>query len=238
MLGTVRVHYENDGSMRSLACTALDYRDAEVRSKLDSRYPPENSPLIKALVDLAVSAARSDPDGSTLAASKAMTAAVDEAIQRHCPTGRYLRPLDRRLSGGRHGALFGLHVATADVKQQLGLSGDPTKSLLSLTPIEAGQRSTLLDLLGTRRKPLPPLASDLAILCRVAVGLKLKLRGRRATLTKSEVQRLEEWAVEHLSFTTATLRDGSVPFDGWVQRIRSTRRCPEGSGGRAPPASM
>jgi hypothetical protein len=125
--GTVRFHYNSDGSVRQLACTAVDYHDAEIRAKLDVRYPPENSPLVKALVDLAVSAARNDPDGSKLAASRALTAAADKAVTSHWPTGRYLRSLDQRFGGGRSGALFGLHVATVEVKEQLGLSGDPSR---------------------------------------------------------------------------------------------------------------
>lgn len=92
--GTIRMHYENDGSIRQMACSAVDYHDAGIRAKLEVRYPPENSPLVKALVDLAMSAARKDPDGSKLAASKALAAAADAAVKRHWPTGRYLRALD------------------------------------------------------------------------------------------------------------------------------------------------
>jgi hypothetical protein len=220
--GTIRMHYENDGSIRQMACTAVDYHDPDICAKVDARYPPENSPLIKALVDLAMSAARNDPDGSKHAASKALTAAADEAVKRHWPTGRYLRDFDQRVSGGRHGALFGLHVATVEVKQRLSLSGDPSKSLLWLAPIEPGHRRTVVDLIGTRRKPLSAVASDLAILTQDQLDLTIRLRGRRTTLTKAEVQRLEDWAVEHLSYTTASLRDGAVPFDSWVEEV--TRR--------------
>lgn len=218
--GTIRFHYNNDGSVRQLACTAVDYHDADIRAKFDVRYPPENSPLVKALVDLAVSAARNDPDGSKLAASKTLTAAADEAVTSHWPTGRYLRSLDQRFGGGRSGALFGLHVATVEVKEQLGLSGDPSKSLLWLMPIAAGHRPTLSELLGTRRKPLSALASDLAILLRDPLKLTIRLRGRRTTLTKAELQRLEDWMVERLSFTTAALRDDAVPFEDWVKEVK------------------
>lgn len=217
--GTIRLHYETDGSIRQLACTAVDYHDADIRTNLDTRYPPDKSPLIKALVDLAISAARNDPDGSKLAASKALTAAADEAVRRHWPTGRYLRSLDQRVPGGRHGALFGFHVATTGVKAQVGLSGDPSKSLLWLAPVAAGRRPTVLDILGTRRKPLSTVASDLAILLRDPLDLTFRLRGTRTTLTKAEIQRLEDWVVERLSFTTATLRDSAVPFDSWVEEV-------------------
>jgi hypothetical protein len=38
----------------------------------------------------------------------------------------------------------------------------------------------------------------------------------------ADVQRLEAWAVEHLSYTTAALRDGTLPFVSWVGEV--TRR--------------
>lgn len=38
----------------------------------------------------------------------------------------------------------------------------------------------------------------------------------------AEKQRLEDWAVEHLSFTMSTLRSSAVPFDSWVEEV--TRR--------------
>lgn len=220
--GSIRLHNENDGSIRQMACSAVDYNDASVRAKFELRYPSENSPLVKALLDLGMSAARTDPDGSKLAASKALTAAADAAVKRHWPTGRYMRGLDQRVVGGRHGALFGLHVATVEVKQQLGLSGDPSKSLLWLAPIQGGHRPTVVDILGTRRKPLSGVASDLAILTRDQLEFTMRLRGRRTTLTKAEVGRLEDWVVEHLSYTTASLRDGAVPFISWVEEV--TRR--------------
>ena len=217
--GIIRMHCENDGSIRQMACTAVDYHDPDIREKVDARYPPENSPLIKALVDIAMSAAHNDPDGSKLAASKALSAAADEAVKRHWPTGRYLRGFEQRVSGGRHGALFGLHAATTKVKAELGLSGDPSKSLLWLAPVAPGRRPTVLDVLGTRRKPLSKVASDLAILLRDPLDLTIRLRGTRTTLTKTEEDRLEAWAHEHLSFTTATLRDSAVPFDSWVEEV-------------------
>lgn len=224
--GTIRVHYESDGSIRQMACTAVDCHDPDIRDKVDARYSPENSPLVKVLVDIALSAARNDPDGSKLAASKASTAAADDAVKRHWPTGRYVREFDQRVSGGRHGALFGLHVATTAVKAQLGLSGDPSKSLLWLAPIAPGRRPTVLDILGTRRKPLSTVGSDLAILMRDPLDLTIRLRGTRTTLTKTEKQRLEDWAVEHLSFTMATLRDSAVPFDSWVEEVTRQLRPP------------
>lgn len=224
--GSVRFHYENDGSIRQMACSAVDYHDADIRAKLEVRYPPENSPLIRALVDAAVSAARNDPDGSKLAASEATTAAADDAVKRHWPTGRYFRTLDQRVSGGRHGALFGLHVATTEVKAQLGLSGDPSKSLLWLAPIAAGRRPTALEVLGTRGKPMSTLASDLAILMRDPLDLSFRLRGISTTLTKVEKERLESWAVEHLSFTATALRDGAVSFDAWVKEVTRRLRPP------------
>jgi hypothetical protein len=156
--GTIRMHYENDGSIRQMACNAVDYHDPDIRAKVDTRYPPENSPLINVLVDIAMSAARNDPDGSKRAASKALTAAADDAVKRQWPTGRYLREFNERVSGGRHDTLFGLHVATTEARAQLGLTGDPSKSLLWLAPIAAGRRPTVLDILGTegshcRRSP-------------------------------------------------------------------------------------
>jgi len=126
------------------------------------------------------------------------------------------------VSGGQHGALFGLHVATVEVKQRLGLSGDPSKSLLWVAPVEAGHRPTVVELLGTRRKPLSAVASDLAILTQDQLELAIRRRGRRTTLTKAEVGRLEDWTVDHLSYTTGALRDGAVPFDSWVEEV--TRR--------------
>jgi len=89
--GSIPYHYETDGSIRQMACSAVDYQDADIRAKLEVRYPPENIPLVNALVDAAVSAVRNDPDGSKLAASKALGAAADAAVKRHWPTGRYLR---------------------------------------------------------------------------------------------------------------------------------------------------
>lgn len=217
--GSIRLHYETDGSIRRMACSAVDYRDPTIQAKFDLRYPPEKSPLIRVLVDIAMSAARADPDGSKLAASRALRAASDTAIKRHWPTGRYFHALDQRVSGGPHGALLGLHAATVEVKQQLGLSGDPSKSLLWSAPIEHRHRPAVVDLLGTRRKPMSAVASELAILTRERLGLRIRRRGRRVTLTKAEVERLEDWIVGQLSFTTVSLRDAAVPFDEWVREV-------------------
>lgn len=49
------MHYENGGSIGQMACTAVDYHHSDIHAKLDACYPPENSPLIKVLVDVAMS---------------------------------------------------------------------------------------------------------------------------------------------------------------------------------------
>lgn len=229
--GSIRLHYETDGSIRQMACSAVDYHDPDIRAKLDIRYPPEKSPLISVLVDIAMSTARDDPDGSKLAASKALRAASGDAAKRHWPTGRYLHGLDQRVSGGRHGALFGLHTATVEVKQQLGLSGDPSKSLLWLAPVERRHPLAVVDLLGTRRKPMSAVASELAILTREELGLTIRRRGRRATMRKADVERLETWIVANLSFTMASLCDAAVPFDAWVEEVTRELHAPLAGGG-------
>jgi hypothetical protein len=218
-----------------MACAAVDYQDTDVRARLEVRYPPENSPLIKALLEAAMSAVRNDLDGSKRATSKAVSAAADEAVKRQSATGRYLRTLAQTVSGGRHGALFGLHVATTDVKAQLGLSGDPSKSLLWLTPIAARRRPAIFDLVGTRRKPLSAVASDLAILLRDPLDLTIRLRGTRTTLTKAERQRLEDWAIAHCRLRLRPCSMVPCPSTaGWRRsRVDCSRQWRVVGGGRA-----
>ena len=37
--GSIRLHYETDGSIRQMACAAVDYHDPDIRAKLDVRDP-------------------------------------------------------------------------------------------------------------------------------------------------------------------------------------------------------